>query len=72
MAEALCCAPETITTLFCFYKFIYLIIIIFNFWLPWVFVAAWAFYSFSERGLLFVAMCGLLIVVASLVAEPGV
>ena len=31
----------------------------------------WAFSSCSERGLLFVAVCGLLIVVASLVAEHG-
>ena len=30
-----------------------------------------AFSSCSERGLLFVAVCGLLIVVASLVAEHG-
>ena len=36
----------------------------------WVFVAAWAFSSCSERGLLFVVVRGLLIVVASLVAEP--
>ena len=32
---------------------------------------AWAFSSCSERGLLFVAACGLLIVVASLVVEHG-
>ena len=31
----------------------------------------WAFCSCGERGLLFVAVCGLLIVVASLVAEHG-
>ena len=30
---------------------------------------AWAFSSCSERGLLFAAVCGLLIVVASLVVE---
>ena len=30
---------------------------------------AWAFFSCVERGLLFVVVCGLLIVVASLVAE---
>ena len=43
------------------YLFIYL-------WLRWVFVAAWAFSSCGEQGLLFVAVCGLLIEVASLVA----
>ena len=31
----------------------------------------WAFSSWGERGLLFVAVCGLLIAVASLVAEHG-
>ena len=31
----------------------------------------WAFSSCGERGLLYVAVCGLLIVVASLVAEHG-
>ena len=36
------------------------------FWLHWVFVAAhWAFSSCGERGLLFVAVRGLLIAVAS-------
>ena len=56
------------TLLFFFFnKFIYLI---------YLFLAvlglrccAWAFSSCSERGLLFVAVCGLLIAVASLVAE---
>ena len=44
-------------------KFIY-------FWLPWVFVAACGLsFSCGERGLLFVAVRGLLIAVASLVAE---
>ena len=32
---------------------------------------AWAFSSCGEQGLLFVALHGLLIMVASLVAEPG-
>ena len=32
---------------------------------------AWAFSSCGERGLLFVVVCGLLIAVASLVAEHG-
>ena len=31
----------------------------------------WAFSSCGERGLLFIVVCGLLIVVASLVAEHG-
>ena len=31
----------------------------------------WAFCSCGEQGLLFIAVCGLLIVVASLVAEHG-
>ena len=37
----------------------------------WVFVATWAFFSCGERGLLFLAVHGLLIAVASLVAEHG-
>ena len=42
------------------------------FWLHWVFVAACRlFSSCRERGLLFVAVHGLLIAVASLVAEHG-
>ena len=41
------------------------------FWLHWVFVAAWAFSSCGERGLLFFAVRSLLIAVASLVAEHG-
>ena len=42
------------------------------FWLHWVFVAAHGlFSSCGEWGLLFVAACRLLIVVASLVAEHG-
>ena len=49
-----------------YFYFIYLFIYL---WLCWVFVAA--FSSCSERGLLFVAVCGLLIAVASLVAEHG-
>ena len=47
------------------YLFIY-------FWLCWVFVAARGlFSSCGERGLLFVVVRGLLIAVASLVAEHG-
>ena len=45
--------------------------ICFYFWLHWVFLAVQAFSSCSEQGLLFVAVRGLLIVVASLVAEHG-
>ena len=45
-------------------KFIY-------FWMRLVFVAARAFSSCGEQGLLFVAAHGLLIAVASLVAERG-
>ena len=44
----------------------------FFFWLCWgLHCCAWAFSSCGERGLLFVAVCGLLIVLASLVAEHG-
>ena len=40
------------------------------FWLHWVFVVARGlFSSCGERGLLFIAVCGLLIALASLVAE---
>ena len=50
---------------FFLYKFIY-------FWLRWVFVAGRGlFSSCGERGLLFVAVHGLLIAVASLVVEHG-
>ncbi len=53
----------------CFYKFIYLFI---YFWLCWVLVAARGLsFSCGERGLLFIAVRGLLIAVASLVAEHG-
>ena len=54
------------------YIYIYFLIHLFNFWLHWVFVAARGFFSScGERGLLFVAVPGLLIAVASLVAEHG-
>ena len=53
---------------FCFYLFIYLFIYLF--WLLWVFVATCGlFSSCGKQGLLFVAVCRLLIAVASLVAE---
>ena len=41
------------------------------FWLCWVFTAARGLSTCGERGLLFVAVHGLLIAVASLVAEHG-
>ena len=50
-----------------FFKYIYLFI---YFWLRWVFIAAhWLSLVAASGGLLFVAVRGLLIVVASLVAE---
>ena len=54
-----------------FFFLIYIYLFIYLFWLCWVFVAARAFSSCSERGLLFVVVHGLLIAVASLVAEHG-
>ena len=45
---------------------------LFYFWLCWVFVAARGLFSgCGERGLLFVVVCRLVIVVASLVVEHG-
>ena len=61
---------ENAMPFFFFFKYIYL----FYFWLHWVFVAVRIFSSFSsrgERGLLFVAVRGLLTVGASLVVEHG-
>ena len=53
-----------------FYKFIYFIYV---FWAALgLRCCVQAFSSCSEQGLLFVAVCGLLIVVASLVVEHGV
>ena len=43
----------------------------FYFWLHWVFIAHGLFSSGGEQGLLFVVVRGLLIAVASLVAEHG-
>ena len=57
------CSCPVFPALF-FLNFIY-------FWLCWVFVAAWAFSSCGEWGLLFVVVHGLLIAVASLVVEHG-
>ena len=54
--------------LFIFNKFIYL----FYFWLRWVLVAERGLsFSCGARELLFVVLCGLLIAMASLVAELG-
>ena len=53
-----------------FYKFIYLFIYLFLAALGLDFCTR-AFSSCGEQGLLFVAVCGLLIAVASLVAEHG-
>ena len=52
-----------------FLSFFFFKLINIYFWLLWVFVAVRAFSSCGERGLLFVAVWGLLIAVASLVAE---
>ena len=55
-----------------FFFFVFLFVCLVGvFLLHWVFVAAWAFSSCGERGLLFVAVRGLLTAVASLVVEPG-
>ena len=53
-----------------FYLFIYLFIYLFLAALD-LRCCAWAFSSCGELGLLFIAVCGLLIAVASLVAEHG-
>ena len=52
--------------LFIFKKFIYLSLAALG-----LRCCAWAFSSCGEQGLLFVVVCGLLIAVASLVAEHG-
>ena len=63
-ASIILCASFTLTAWLLKNLFIYL------FWLRWVFVAARGlFSSCGERGLLFVAVHGLLIAVASLVAK---
>ena len=53
-----------------FNKFIYLFIYLFLAALG-LCCCAWAFSSCGEQGLLFIVVCGLLIVVASLVVEHG-
>ena len=53
----------------CPHRFL-LLLLLFYFWLRWVFVAALGlFSSCGKRRLLFVTVCRLLTVVASLVAE---
>ena len=53
----------------CPHRFL-LLLLLFYFWLHWVFVAALGlFSSCGKRRLLFVTVCRLLTVVASLVAE---
>ena len=59
------------STILSFFFLINLFILFIYFWLHWVFVAAQAFSSCGERGLLFFAVRGLLIAAASLVAEHG-
>ena len=61
-AESLCCSPETITVL--------LWLLIFCFRLHWVLIADQGLSLAQEVGLLFLAVCGLLIGVASL-ADTG-
>ena len=56
----------------CFFVFVFLINLFIYLWPRRVFVAVRGLsFSFSERGPLFVVARGLLIVVASLVAEHG-
>ena len=51
--------------------FFNLFILFIYFWLCWVFIAVRAFSSCVQRGLLYIAVSRLLIVVASLVEEHG-
>ena len=51
-----------------FICFVFIILFIY-FWLCWIFTAVRAFSSCGEQRLLFIAVHGLLIVVASLVVE---
>ena len=65
------CSQEDYFFLFFFFnKFIYLFIYLFMAVLG-LRCCARAFSSCGERGLLFVVVCGLLIAVASLIAEHG-
>ena len=56
----------------CFILFYFILFYLFIYWLRWVFAAVRGlFFSCGKQGLLFVAVHGLLIAVASLVAEDG-
>ena len=58
--------------MFFFFVNLFILFYLFYLWLCWVFVAARGLFSgCGERGLLLVAVRGLLIAVASLVAEHG-
>ena len=67
--EGMCFKSEP--SLFLLLLFIYLFIYLFIFGCVGSHCCAWASSSCGERGLLFIVVCGLLIVVASLVAEQG-
>ena len=68
MAIVTCVPCDTSLWVFFFFK-VHLCIIYIR--LPWAFVAVWALSSRGERGLLFVAVPGLLLVVACLTIEHG-
>ena len=64
--------PSGDASSFFFFFFLIYFFYLFYFWLHWGFVAEHRlFSSCSERGLLFLVVRGLLIVVASLVVEHG-
>ena len=62
---------NVLNCLILFFFKINLCILFIYFWLCWVCCCAWAFSSCSERGLLFVAVCSLLIAVVSVVWGTG-
>ena len=67
-----CCASiKELTILFYFLIFLFIYFYLFIFGCDGSRCCAWTFSSCSERGLLFIAVRGLLTVVASLVAEHG-
>ena len=53
-----------------FFNYLYILILLFDVWLHWVFIAACGL-SVIVSGANLVAMCGLLIEVAPLAAEHG-
>ena len=65
------CSDLLLTPSSDFFFFSNLFILFVCFWLHWVLIAARASSSYSKRGLLFVAVHGLLSAVASLVVEHG-